>query len=125
PERIGMWSQNLLSAGCVSVINMLCCCTTDGRPYAFPSDVWSFGLSILTCALGRLPIDSSGGYWSILQSIRDDVGPRVPNDGRWSDEFVDFIHQTLKKNPEERPTCEQLLQHPFLKVSGTGVLYWR
>ena len=39
----------------------------DAREYSFPSDIWSFGLTLLTVALGRLPIDTQGGYWTILQ----------------------------------------------------------
>ena len=27
----------------------------SGRPYSFDSDVWSFGLSLVECAIGRFP----------------------------------------------------------------------
>lgn len=86
----------------------------DGREYSYPSDVWAFGLSLLTVSLGRLPIDTKGGYWSILQSIRDASPPRVPDDGRFSPEYKDFISCCLQTLPERRWTCEQLLRHPFL-----------
>lgn len=32
----------------------------DGREYSYPSDVWAFGLSLMTLALGVLPIDTNG-----------------------------------------------------------------
>jgi len=86
----------------------------DGRDYSYPSDIWSFGLSLLTLALGRLPINTQGGYWTILHSIRDDKPPTVPDDGRFSSEFQDFIACTLKRKPEDRQTANQLLNHPFL-----------
>lgn len=85
----------------------------DGKEYSYPSDVWAFGLSILALALGRLPIDTSGGYWTILQSIRDAPSPTLPD--TFSPEARDFIALCLKKNPDERHTCKQLLQHRFLK----------
>lgn len=85
----------------------------DGKEYSYPSDIWAFGLSILTLALGRLPIDTSGGYWTILQSIRDAASPNAPD--TFSPEFRDFIQCCLKKNPDDRSTCKELLKHRFLK----------
>ena len=93
----------------------------DGKEYSYPSDIWSFGLSLLTVALGRLPIDTEGGYWSILHSIRDEKPPNVPNDDeRFSSEFRDFISCCCKSRPEDRWTAEQLLSHPFLQVAHAG-----
>lgn len=85
----------------------------DGKEYSYPSDIWAFGLSILTVALGRLPIDTSGGYWTILQSIRDAPSPNAPD--TFSPEFRDFIESCLEKNPDDRSTCKELLKHRFLK----------
>jgi serine/threonine protein kinase len=84
----------------------------DGREYGYPSDIWSFGLSLLTIALGKLPIDTQGGYWTILHSIRDADPPKVPN--TFSTEFQDFINKCLQKDPNQRLTALELLQHPFL-----------
>jgi serine/threonine protein kinase len=85
----------------------------DGKEYSYSSDIWAFGLSILTVALGKLPVDSSGGYWTILKSVRDSPSPSAPE--TYSPEFRDFIAKCLKKNPDERPSCKELLKHPFLK----------
>lgn len=84
----------------------------DGREYSYPSDIWSFGLALLTIALGKLPIDTQGGYWTILHHIRDCEPPQVPD--AFSDEFRDFISQCLQKDPQERKSAIELLQHPFL-----------
>jgi mitogen-activated protein kinase kinase 3 len=40
--------------------------------YTYNSDVWSFGLSIMTCALGKFPYASKGGYWELLHMIRNE-----------------------------------------------------
>lgn len=85
----------------------------DGKDYSFPADIWAFGLSMATIALGKLPIDTRGGYWTILHGIRDEPSPSLPND-RFSPEFCDFINQCLKKTPDERSNCKELLKHPFL-----------
>lgn len=33
---------------------------TRAQPYSYESDIWSFGLSVMCCALGRFPIATSG-----------------------------------------------------------------
>lgn len=86
----------------------------DGKDYSFPSDVWAFGLSMITIALGRFPLDTQGGYWTILHGIRDASPPVLPA-GQFSDECRDFIAQCMKRNPDERKTVKELLKHPFLK----------
>lgn len=60
----------------------------SGGDYSFPSDIWSFGLTILAVALGRYPFvspksarslsnsgevitEGDGGYWAILQAIQE------------------------------------------------------
>lgn len=87
----------------------------DGREYSYPSDVWAFGLSLMTLTLGSLPIDTKGGYWTILHCIRDEEPPTLPDDRGFSEEFKDFLSSCLQKNPEDRLTCNELLLHPFLK----------
>jgi serine/threonine protein kinase len=93
----------------------------DGQEYSYPSDIWSFGLSLLTVALGKLPIDTEGGYWSILQTIRDEKPPNIPQDDeRFSDEFRDFLSCCCQTKPEDRHTAEQLLTHSFLQKAQVG-----
>ncbi|CAM9812240.1 unnamed protein product, partial [Phaeothamnion confervicola] len=87
----------------------------NGEAYSYPSDVWSMGLSLMTTALGRLPLDTKGGYWSVLHAIRDSEPPELPADGSWSEEFRSFTHACLQKDPAKRPGCEALLRHPFVR----------
>jgi serine/threonine protein kinase len=84
----------------------------DGKEYSFSADIWAFGLSLVTLAQGKLPIDTQGGYWAILHGIRDAASPSLPDS--FSSEFRDFVTRCLKKRPEERATCAELLKHPFL-----------
>jgi serine/threonine protein kinase len=86
----------------------------DGQEYSYSSDIWSFGLALLTVALGRLPLETTGGFWQVLQSVRDKPAPVVPDDGNWSRDFRDFIAQCLIKTPDDRPSASALLKHPFL-----------
>ena len=91
----------------------------DGQDYGFASDVWALGLSLLTLVQGKLPIDTSGGYWSILNSIRDQDSPSLPESSNHSSELRDFISQCLRKDAAKRPTCAELLNHSFLQKGYT------
>ncbi|KAG6602808.1 STE/STE7 protein kinase [Phytophthora cinnamomi] len=81
--------------------------------YSYKSDVWSFGLSIMTCALGKFPYSSRGGYWELLHMIRNEPPPRLP-EGEFSDLFCDFLDKCLKKDQTERWSVKQLLKHEFI-----------
>lgn len=91
----------------------------DGREYSYNSDIWSLGLTILTLALGRIPLDTNGGFWSILRCVRDMAPPTLPNDNRWSPQFRDFIEKCLIQDPTLRPSSAQLLSHPFIMGAGS------
>ena len=83
-----------------------------GSKYSYDSDIWSAGLSIMTCAIGHFPIDCKAGYWGLLQALRDSPVPSLP--AGFSDEFRDFLRLTLEKDPEKRPSARELLTHPFV-----------
>ena len=85
----------------------------SGQEYSYASDIWSFGLSLLTVAIGRYPLQTDGGYWGLLHSLKDEPSPELPED-EFSDVFRDFIDLCLQKDPKARPSAKDLLDHPFL-----------
>ena len=44
----------------VGTLNYMSPERVSGGTYSYASDIWSFGLSLVTCALGRYPIDYTG-----------------------------------------------------------------
>ena len=85
-----------------------------GGEYGTPADVWSLGLSFWAVALGSLPVRETDGYWSLLQSIRDEPPPRLPaDDARWSPAFRGFLEACLAKDPEKRPPAAALCEAGF------------
>lgn len=40
--------------------------------------------------------------------------PSFRKPDQWSPEFIDFVSRCLVKNPEERATASELLQHSFI-----------
>ena len=88
--------------------------------YGKPADIWSVGLSLLTCALGKFPFDAKGGYWALTHAIAIEELPsfehlKEEKNGGFSDDFVDLIELCLHKDPDQRATTMELLEHPLFK----------
>ncbi|XP_072134144.1 dual specificity mitogen-activated protein kinase kinase 5 isoform X2 [Mobula birostris] len=92
-----------------------------GEQYGIHSDVWSFGISFMELALGRFPypqVQRPGEALNevplqLLQCIVDEDPPVLPV-GEFSESFVHFITQCMRKLPTERPAPEELMVHPFV-----------
>ena len=77
--------------------------------------MWAFGLTIMTVALGRVPLDTCGGYWGIVEAIRDNPPPSLPAGSTFSDKFRDFLSHMMQQDSSKRPSCTMLLSHAFLE----------
>ncbi|XP_054982969.1 dual specificity mitogen-activated protein kinase kinase 5 isoform X2 [Sorex araneus] len=97
----------------------------SGEQYGIHSDVWSLGISFMELALGRFPypqIQKNQGSlmpFQLLQCIVDEDSPVLPV-GEFSEPFVHFITQCMRKQPKERPAPEELMGHPFLVQFDDG-----
>ncbi|XP_077221840.1 mitogen-activated protein kinase kinase 5-like [Tasmannia lanceolata] len=81
----------------------------------YAGDIWSLGLSILECYMGRFPFATNGrqGDWATLMcAICYSSPPEAPPTA--SNEFRSFLRCCLQKDPASRWTAAQLLQHPFV-----------
>ena len=92
----------------------------SGEKYGPDSDIWSLGLSLVECALGRFPYPPPGeagehkmGFWDLLHFIVEKPPAALPRSD-FSREFCDFTRLCLQKDPAARPTARFLLEHPFL-----------
>jgi len=86
-----------------------------GGTYSVQSDIWSLGLTIIECALGRYPYppDTYNNIFSQLSAIVDGEPPDLPQEG-YSDAARNFVSGCLNKIPNLRPTYAMLLQHAWL-----------
>ncbi|CAI2365688.1 unnamed protein product [Moneuplotes crassus] len=88
-----------------------------GEAYYADTDIWSLGLILLECALGKFPfkiddeINNEAGFWKILSCIENSEPCELP-DG-FSEEFRDFIKICLEKTPGSRQSAAELLEHKF------------
>lgn len=92
----------------------------SGSNYGFDSDIWSLGLTLLECALGRFPYQPPGNeegwsnFYELLETIVDQPPP-VPPPSQFSLEFCSFIGSCMQKEPRDRMSAADLLNHPFLE----------
>uniref|UniRef100_A0ABI8AEW1 Mitogen-activated protein kinase kinase 5 n=1 Tax=Felis catus TaxID=9685 RepID=A0ABI8AEW1_FELCA len=87
----------------------------SGEQYGIHSDVWSLGISFMEIQKNQgslMPLQ-------LLQCIVDEDSPVLPV-GEFSEPFVHFITQCMRKQPKERPAPEDLMGHPFIMQFNDG-----
>ncbi|XP_012986681.2 LOW QUALITY PROTEIN: serine/threonine-protein kinase 4 [Esox lucius] len=84
--------------------------------YNCVADIWSLGITAIEMAEGKPPYADIHPMRAIFM-IPTNPPPTFRNPGMWSEQFQDFVSQCLVKNPENRATATQLLQHPFIKAA--------
>lgn len=82
--------------------------------YSYPADIWSLGLALFECGTGEFPYTANDGPVTLMLQILDDPSPS-PSGEKFSSEFCSFIDACLQKDPDARPTADQLLSHPYIK----------
>uniref|UniRef100_A0A3B3ZY83 non-specific serine/threonine protein kinase n=1 Tax=Periophthalmus magnuspinnatus TaxID=409849 RepID=A0A3B3ZY83_9GOBI len=82
--------------------------------YNCVADIWSLGITAIEMAEGKPPYADIHPMRAIFM-IPTSPSPTFRNPDLWSESFQDFLKQCLVKNPQNRATATQLLQHPFIK----------
>uniref|UniRef100_A0A4W3GS59 non-specific serine/threonine protein kinase n=1 Tax=Callorhinchus milii TaxID=7868 RepID=A0A4W3GS59_CALMI len=82
--------------------------------YNCVADIWSLGITAIEMSEGKPPYADIHPMRAIFM-IPTNPPPTFRKPELWSDEFTDFVKKCLVKNPEQRATATQLLQHTFIK----------
>ena len=88
----------------------------ENKDYDFAADVWSLGLTMLECAIGRYPYDvTDGGPLGLMVQITRDECP-IPRDARLGEHLAGLVKRCMRKNPRERPSVTRLRTgpHPYI-----------
>ncbi|KAE8540535.1 hypothetical protein D1P53_003484 [Cryptococcus gattii VGV] len=82
--------------------------------YDSRADIWSLGITAIEMAKGDPPL-SEYHPMRVLFLIPKACAPTLDPEEGWSEEFQDFIEKCLQKDPRDRATAKQLLQHRFIR----------
>ena len=90
------------------------------------ADVWSLGCTVIEMITGKVPWKVGEFEDASHVLLRIGLGDQVPEfPEELSSLGKDFLGKCLRRIPEERMTCEELLRHPFLcEMSPRGVSDW-
>ncbi|KAM7496430.1 hypothetical protein LguiA_020844 [Lonicera macranthoides] len=83
------------------------------------SDVWSLGCTVIEMVTGKPAWDDSGAG-TLFQIGYSDELPAIPS--QLSETGRDFLEKCLRRDPGERWTCNQLLQHPFVSSCAPPIM---
>jgi serine/threonine protein kinase len=89
-------------------------------PYSYPSDIWSFGLSLITIAYGKFPYEQDDGYFGLMYMIEKLDVEQLDPEKKFSPTGLDFIKRCMAKDPTQRATVTELIAHPFLANINTA-----
>ncbi|KAL3518046.1 hypothetical protein ACH5RR_020635 [Cinchona calisaya] len=78
------------------------------------SDVWSLGCTVIEMVTGKPAWEDKGVAETLCRIGYSDELPRLPT--RLSELGRDFVEKCLRREVNERWSCDQLLQHPFISM---------
>ncbi|XP_062324053.1 serine/threonine-protein kinase PAK 5 [Osmerus eperlanus] len=86
-------------------------------PYGTEVDIWSLGIMVIEMVDGEPPYFNEPPLQA-MRRIRDNMPPRLKESHKVSSVLRAFLDLMLVREPSQRATALELLQHPFLKLSG-------
>ncbi|CAM9236364.1 unnamed protein product, partial [Discosporangium mesarthrocarpum] len=83
-------------------------------PYDIKCDIWSLGITAIEMAEGSPPLSKVHPMRAIFM-IPSKPPPKLKEESKWTLDFIEFVAACLAKDPESRPTAQDLLWHPWLR----------
>ncbi|XP_072545847.1 serine/threonine-protein kinase PAK 6 [Salminus brasiliensis] len=87
-------------------------------PYGTEVDVWSMGIMVVEMVDGEPPYFSETPV-AAMKRLRDEPAPTIRNIQQVSPVLKDFLDRMLTRDPMERASATDLLEHPFLLQSSS------
>lgn len=87
----------------------------ENRSYSFKSDIWSLGMIVYQCTLGKFPYPGDTDnitYWDLKAYLQNDIPINLPEG--YSRGCYDFISSCLKIDQSKRAAVEDLVKNPWV-----------
>ncbi|GMF46925.1 unnamed protein product [Phytophthora fragariaefolia] len=91
----------------------------ESKPYSYASDVWSLGCVMYEMLALRHAFDAPNILTLILKIVQQDFAP-VPS--HYDKEVSGLLRMLLDKNPERRPSMEEIFAMPFIRHHMQGLM---
>ncbi|KAJ3675236.1 hypothetical protein LUZ60_004278 [Juncus effusus] len=86
--------------------------------YNLSADIWSLGCTIIEMATSKPPWSQFEGVQALFKIANSKDMPEIPQ--HFSSEGQNFLKLCLERNPRNRLTAFQLLEHPWLSNSNSN-----
>ncbi|KAM8945953.1 serine/threonine-protein kinase Nek11-like [Pelodytes ibericus] len=95
--------------------------TFSNRGYNSKSDIWSLGCILYEICALRYAFEASS-WIKLVTLIVEGPTPSLPSS--YSDALSDIVQRLLKKDPEERPSANEILHMPHIVDRGKALSSW-
>jgi len=85
------------------------------RGHSFEVDIWSMGVIMYTCLVGKPPYEAKDVKATYQRIIKNEYS--FPRNLAISDDAKDMIVSMLQSKPLDRPTLQEMSCHPFLTAN--------
>ncbi len=86
------------------------------RGHSFEVDVWSMGVIMFTCLVGKPPYEAKDVKATYQRILANEYA--FPTDIAISNDAKDLIYCMLQSKPQDRPTLKDIGFHPFLTANA-------
>lgn len=86
------------------------------QPYGTGADIWSFGIMLIEMVEGEPPLFNEE-LFQAMKMIRDNPPPTFNPTANVSPELAHMLSRCVVKDPTQRATAIELLQHPLLRTA--------
>lgn len=120
-ERGGSWGNRMISRN--TFVGTPCWMAPEVMQqesgYDSKADIWSFGITLLELAHGHAPFARLPPMKVLIMTLQNPPPTLDQTDSKkhFSKAMRDIVTKCLVKNPKERPTAAQLLEHKFFKTA--------